>query len=259
MRPVSFPSFTRVANPETEAFSGPLSGFITNATFWQHAHMPVILSRCEFARERFEPSFFEALGVRFVPSIRAAVPKRQAEFLVGRYLSQQAMAMFEPGVSCGGFELPIGAHRCPIWPSHLMGSISHSERVAFSVVMNKPLARRGFLGIDVEGIVNEDNAECLREYVLREEDRQYLKTVDLADNVLLTLVFSAKEALFKATYPYIGAYFGFERARVMFIDVEKRCIGLALTPEFQLETGIRDTFVCHYDWQDDHICSLILQ
>ncbi|WP_373433266.1 4'-phosphopantetheinyl transferase [Vibrio anguillarum] len=256
---MSFPSFTRVDDPATEAFSEPLSGFIKNPTSWQHAHMPVILSRCEFVREQFQPSFFEALGVRFVPSIRSAVPKRQAEFLVGRYLSQSAMAMFEYRVSTGGFELPVGEHRCPIWPSDLMGSISHSESEAFSVVMKKPLAQRCFLGIDVEGIVTEDNAECLREYVVRMEDRQYLKTVDLADNVLLTLVFSAKEALFKATYQYIGAYFGFERARVVFIDAEKQCVGLAFTPEFQLETGISDTFVCHYDWQDNHICSLILQ
>jgi len=37
---------------------------------------------------------------------------------------------------------------------------------------------------------------------------------------LVTLIFSAKESLFKALYPHVGNYFGFEAAKLLELHLE---------------------------------------
>ncbi|MEW9905918.1 MAG: hypothetical protein AB2990_00800 [Candidatus Symbiodolus clandestinus] len=51
--------------------------------------------------------------------IGTAVPKRQAEYLAGRYLSR--LLFTEQGLNL--IQIPSGAHRQPLWPIGWLGSI----------------------------------------------------------------------------------------------------------------------------------------
>src|SRR4051812_2128234 len=64
-----------------------------------------------------EPLFSEELEV-----VSRAVAKRKREFALGRMCAHRALSAL--GVpACG---LPMAADRSPVWPSGIVGSITHS-------------------------------------------------------------------------------------------------------------------------------------
>jgi 4'-phosphopantetheinyl transferase EntD len=105
-------------------------------------------------------------------------------------------ALGEPNVA-----LPRSASGAPVWPSGIVGSIAHDDEVAVATVVRSGYLRS--LGIDVEP------AEALpRELVpivaTATERARYPKAV-LESRIL----FSAKEAVFKAFYPLSGLFLDF--------------------------------------------------
>ena len=60
--------------------------------------------------------------------------------------------------------------------------------------------------------------------------------------LLLTLVFSAKESLYKCLYPQVQKYFGFDAARVVALDSEQR------TFVIQLEQDLHAHLRAHCRW-----------
>ncbi|WP_442864000.1 4'-phosphopantetheinyl transferase superfamily protein [Alteromonas sp. ASW11-130] len=74
---------------------------------------------------------------------------------------------------------------------------------------------------------------------------------------LVTLVFSAKESLYKAIHKYIGALFGFEAAEVTHIDLEKGFLELALTQTLCASAQKGMTFDCCFDLQESYPFTLL--
>lgn len=92
-------------------------------------------------------------------------------------------------------------------------SISHNQFWVGSAV-SKSKSLLG-VGIDFE-VIGRAKLELSR-YIRSSED---LKTHQfLNENELLTLIFSAKESLYKALYPTAKCFFGFETAAINEIDV----------------------------------------
>ena len=81
-----------------------------------------------------------------MPALLAdAVPKRQAEFLAGRFLRQAALKLLgRPSVPIG-----IGNKREPVWPPGISGSISHSHGICVSMAT---LDSEAMVGVDIEKI-----------------------------------------------------------------------------------------------------------
>lgn len=128
-----------------------------------------------------------------------AVAARRAEFAAGR----AAAAMAMQGLGLTALPVATGPDRAPVWPAGVVGSITHTRAVALAAV-----ARAGALGIDAErvGAVVPD----LWDTVLTPVERA-LADVDPA---LATVIFCAKEAVYKAQYPITGQLFGFDRLEV---------------------------------------------
>lgn len=127
-----------------------------------------------------------------------AVQKRRQEFAAGRDAAHRAME----ALGLPAAPIPVGEDRAPTWPEGPTGSISHSNTLAAAAVTTQPL----WLGIDVEP--DEDLPEdvlptvCSAREVARIEGGETLR--------LAKLIFSAKEAAFKAQYAASGAMLGFE-------------------------------------------------
>ena len=128
-----------------------------------------------------------------------AVALRRAEFAAGRAAVVKAMG----GLGLPVMAVPMGADRAPVWPAGITGSITHTRAVALAAV-----TRGGVLGIDaeLEGAVAPD----LWETILTRAER----AVVAGDPALATVIFCAKEAVYKAQYPVTGALFGFDRLEV---------------------------------------------
>ena len=158
------------------------------------------------------PSLFARLDIARPDSLNQAVTKRQAEFLAGRLLARVALELLGQPVST----IAIGRHRSPIWPSGLAGSISHSEGRCISVLVLDEKAR---VGVDIEKIVNGESLEAILKRTLEATERDLIKNQNEFNvDMLASLIFSAKETLFKALYPVVGDYFDFCAARFVGIN-----------------------------------------
>ncbi|MFN4156890.1 MAG: 4'-phosphopantetheinyl transferase [Gemmobacter sp.] len=126
-----------------------------------------------------------------------ATPARLREFAAGRAAFRAALA--DAGLP--PMALPITADRSPAWPSGLALSITHTAGTCLAAVL--PGARG--LGIDLEP--DEDLPSDLIPLILTAQEP--------ADPRTARLIFSAKEAAYKAIYPLTRRVIGFDAMRVI--------------------------------------------
>ena len=140
-------------------------------------------------------------------AVQGAVPRRLAEFHAGRAAARAAMV----ALSFPPRPVPMGPDRAPVWPVGLTGSISHSATAC--------VAALGFaqdwvgIGVDIE----EDSplAPMLVAEICTRTERVWLGTQpEAARGLMAKLIFSAKEATYKAQYPLTGKLFGFDALEV---------------------------------------------
>ncbi|WP_299024007.1 4'-phosphopantetheinyl transferase [uncultured Sulfitobacter sp.] len=136
-------------------------------------------------------------------AVANAVPARVAEYHAGRAAARAAM------VSLGlpPRPIPMGQDRAPIWPDNVVGSISHSKNACVGAIGLR--ADWAGIGVDLEEATPLD--PLLVAEVCTRNERVWLGQQPATERGLMAkLIFSAKEAAYKAQYPLSGALFGFE-------------------------------------------------
>lgn len=129
---------------------------------------------------------------------------REHEWLAGRYCAKKAL---EEIGACAA--KPLGSfNRMPIWPEGVSGSISHTQSTAIAVAG----ANLFGAGIDCEVLMDHAQTKRRAPYFVREEETPL---VEMNPELAPTLIFSAKEALFKCFYPRCYSYFGMLEAKVV--------------------------------------------
>ncbi|XOV81696.1 MAG: 4'-phosphopantetheinyl transferase [bacterium] len=126
---------------------------------------------------------------------------RQLAFASGRHCAHQAQHML------GLAQAPIlRDKRVPLWPAASVGSITHSETVAGAVVST---SLRG-VGLDIESSGRVE--EKLFRVLFNEQEKEQIRNArfDAA-----TVMFSAKEAGYKAIYPTGRKFIGFLEAQII--------------------------------------------
>lgn len=148
-------------------------------------------------------------------SIRHASLKRQCEFLAGRRCAQQALEAF--GVrDC---VVTIQPDRSPHWPKGYVGSISHVvNRTGLAMAVVASRQHYSHLGVDVESVLSSEQAAEIQSLICVPDELDALTPASLTPNALLTLIFSAKESLFKALSQDVGYVFGFDAASTCSVD-----------------------------------------
>jgi 4'-phosphopantetheinyl transferase EntD len=136
-------------------------------------------------------------------------PRREAEFRSGRACAREALSR----IGIDGWALIPATTREPQWPAEVVGSITHSGAYcAASVVRGHHCAG---IGIDVEatGRVGDELAAavCSRNELAALDKRG---SRDRAE--LLTLIFSAKESVFKAVFPRQRLFLEFDDVEIDF-------------------------------------------
>ena len=152
--------------------------------------------------------------------LKSATRKRRIEFLRGRYCAQMAAEKLT-GMKVSG--IGINHDRSPQWPSGIVGSISHTGTFACAAVSND--YKLAGLGIDVEQKFEEEIVRQVEgEIVLPSEMRMYESFFknDLEYREYVTLIFSAKESVFKCLHPLTGTFFGFSDASIISVDFAGR-------------------------------------
>lgn len=132
-----------------------------------------------------------------------AVPKRRLDFALGRTAARQAL----------GLDVTIhrDAHRAPIWPEGTRGAITHAAGLAIAAVA--PALRTSGLGVDLEDVGRLEDVAIARQ-VADAEERRWIDD----DPRRLGLLFSAKEATYKALYPLRPGWIGFDAVTLRWRD-----------------------------------------
>ena len=120
---------------------------------------------------------------------------RRREYSSGRRVARQALELL------GIRDLAVAARgRMPVWPLGIVGSISHSRTLAMAIVGRS----RDVAGIGVDLELERRVTDELARRVLVERERQRLVEEDWR-----TMLFAAKEAIYKAVNPQLGEYLEF--------------------------------------------------
>lgn len=140
------------------------------------------------------------------PYAAPAVTRRKQELRVGRHLAREVLA--ELGAAPG--PLLRREDRTVIWPAGYSASISHTKDVVAAAA-----ARQGevpCLGLDVEASIVSMN---LVNKLLRPDEQAQLNGLSEAEvQRRATIVFSVKEAFYKAQYPVTQTFLGFMDVRL---------------------------------------------
>jgi len=193
-----------------------------------------------FDGDYYDESSLSRYGLYLPDYLRKSVCKRKVEYLAGRYCAAQALKE-----ETGSF-LQVGSDEkfVPIWPTGCLGSISHTHGYAVAIISTHQ--RWLSLGIDVQIICDYNDSrtiDMMSKYIADEEEIFLLKQYSLFPQPGFSLLFSAKESLFKSLYPYVRRYFGFKSAKLTAICQHKKSWSLVLRerlacfPEGSLFTG----------------------
>lgn len=183
--------------------------------------------------------------------ITRAVDKRKREFRAGRHAAHRALA----ALGIEDFALKVGDHRQPLWPTGIIGSISHTE--GFCACVATPKGDVLSLGIDVEPLETVDAASlpliCTRRELQAIEEARDKTTIPLCK-----LIFSAKECVHKVYHPLNGHTLDFLDAEISF-DLEKKTFSAKITnPEKKPKHPIK-VLEGHFDAHNDYLFTLILK
>lgn len=165
-----------------------------------------ILLLSDFDLNAFDMGLYESHQIDHPQSLSKAVEKRQAEYLAGRLLAQDAFERLGKPAA----QIPIGKDRAPQWPQGLSGSISHTQGQVACLMTTRAAH---FAGIDIERDLTENSLKSVKKVTLQPRELEFLahQTV-LPEAQLAGAIFSAKETLFKALYPIVQRFFGFDAA-----------------------------------------------
>lgn len=176
----------------------------------------------EFEWQEYDNLFFSTRGISLPSDMEEEVPKRKAHFLGGRYCAHQALEMMH-----GNNEiLPIkkGEEGAPIWPEGVIGSITHNENFVGAVVADKKNLRG--VGIDTEKILGPQSVNMVEGLVATDKEKKDSISFDPFE--YFTLIYSAKESIFKCLHPLVKKYIEFHDVNIDQLDFEKRTFDFSL-------------------------------
>jgi 4'-phosphopantetheinyl transferase EntD len=184
------------------------------------------------------------------PLIGKAVAKRRREFSSGRCCARQALS------ELGFTDTPIlhDQNGAPLWPQGIVGSITHTTTYAAAAVAEG--SRLHGLGIDMETISRVSSR--IMDKILTATEKTALQSLPdpTKQQHLLSLYFSAKEAIYKCLHPLLQCLIGFKDARIEYEPV-KDSINIFLAPRLQSMLPGENHLQGRYCYFDNTVCTAI--
>ncbi|WP_332608251.1 4'-phosphopantetheinyl transferase family protein [Achromobacter sp. ESBL13] len=188
----------------------------------------------------------------------AMSPGRRAEFVAGRVCAWRALqeagakrvGAKKAGATDQGPVLPVD-QRLPVWPAGWLGSISHSGAWAVAAVASA--ARCQALGLDLQDLIAPQTVVDVQPLVATERELARM-AAHLDRGHALTLLFSAKEALYKALYPRLRRFQDFDAAELTAMRASRAEVTLTLTRDWDdAEWRAGQALSVRYAWVADGV------
>lgn len=148
-----------------------------------------------------------------------ATEKRRVEFFLGRLAARRAFEVL------GVTPQPVlkGESREPLWPEGIVGAITHKGDRAAAVVARTE--RTCGVGVDLESL-RQPVSFKISTRVCTEAEQAWLAEAPEEKDARLKMIFSAKEAGFKAFYPIEQIYLGYRDAELRWCEETERFSGV---------------------------------
>ncbi|HEY0466953.1 MAG TPA: 4'-phosphopantetheinyl transferase superfamily protein [Polyangiaceae bacterium] len=176
--------------------------------------------------------------------IEGSIEKRRREFSMGRHCARLALARL------GVAEIAIlaGTKREPVWPSGIVGSITHTD--GFCAAAVGPASRFLGVGIDVELAEPLDRQTAIA--VASDSEANRLSALD--PGLAARLVFSAKESFYKCQFYHTRHWLDFfdvvieleeqgEFSASLLVDALPLCRGLSIRGRWAVREGLLFTAI----------------
>lgn len=178
-------------------------------------------------------------------------PKRQWEYLAGRIAAHEALSVlgikdFFPVKTKSG---------AASWPDGFKGSITHSHGMVEAVVTNDSSIE--YLGLDIEKIVVEKQLSLSSRIFVKDNFEKLKENTKLSDVKLFSVVFSAKECLYKAIYAQVGEYFGFHKAKV--VSIGDGVLELEIVEDLSEQIKKGFSLKCRYEFDLGFVRTMIIK
>ncbi|PQJ85131.1 4'-phosphopantetheinyl transferase family protein [Aliivibrio sifiae] len=208
--------------------------FVNDCSLFINECNEQILVALTFSQAKYSLVLYSSLNVFLPKMILKSLKERQAEFLAGR-LSARFALKYLKGDSQYCFDIGIGDFRQPIWPTNILGSISHTSDTALVMVSKKSVDRLS-IGVDIENICPINIVNEVSSHIFDINENTLLKSCGYSESQVFSLIFSAKESIFKSLFSYVNEYFDFEVAKLKFVDDDN----------FKMVFHLNEDFALHY-------------
>jgi enterobactin synthetase component D len=152
-----------------------------------------------------------------VDRLEEATPARRFEFLAGRACVNEALQGL--GVHVAG-AVRRRLDGTPAWPTGVTGSITHTHGFVTAAVALT--ARAGAIGIDSETILSAERARRVAGVFATPAEIAAAQSAGFDRETAVTLIFSAKESLFKALHASVRRVFDFHDVQITRVDGARR-------------------------------------
>ena len=211
----------------------------------------LMIASCSFDPDKFDQNHLKILNISLPSSLHNAVAKRKSEFLAGRYLAKIML----DNLGYNDVNVAINHDRSPLWPAGLLGSISHSNNKVLCVTTKSHHCN--YLGIDIEHWLPETDAGSLVHNIVVNETEYQKMLPYLSFNRAITLIFSAKESLYKAIFKEFGHYVDFHAAMVTGLDFNAQQLTLTLCQDLSDTMYAGRQFICQFSIAEQSVTTLI--
>lgn len=203
--------------------------------------------RIEFDTRHYNDGLFTWLRSPMPAMLTKAVVKRRAEYFAGRYAAHMLLQQ-------AGCNMPVltGISGEPLWPAGWCGALSHVTGSAIALLA--PTDSALMPGVDIEHNCPDIMRKTAETFSCQEE-RALLINSDLPYEQALLVTFSAKESLFKALFPQVQRFFGFDTARVT--QLAAHSLTLQLTESLTPALAAGYSITCYYRCSAHQVITLI--
>jgi 4'-phosphopantetheinyl transferase EntD len=153
--------------------------------------------------------------------------KKKLEMAVGRAAVRRAFRHL------GEVPFPVlrGKQGEPIWPAGFTGSITHCRSWAAALLIRA--GKRFAIGIDLESVEQAAMVD-ISGVVCTAEELDWVR--DGASHERLAMIFSAKEAVYKALYPFCRRYIDFKEVELLWLP-QTQSFQVGFVGELEIEFG----------------------
>ena len=163
-------------------------------------------------------------------AVQNAVPRRVAEFHAGRAAARAGMVE----LALPPRPVPMGPDRAPVWPAGVTGSISHTDKACVAVLG----CSRDWAGIGVDLEDAKPLDPLLVAQVCSVSEQAWLGIQPPRDRGLMAkLIFSIKEAAYKAQYPLTQQLFGYDGMRIKIDRANSQFTATFVMPQGMIAAG----------------------